>query len=402
MRYIFVKKVFVAGTYDIAGEKQAVEEVIRGLNKHFRPIGYEYEFVDWKKCLPGAGRNQNDINKLIDDCDIFICLFWKRYGRQSDENPERSYTEQEFWHAYKLYQQQTALRNVIVYFKNIDVEEKTNDIQKILSFKKEHEDLGLFSEYKDLEEFKSNVDDHLTEILHETIGYKKKLQAPVREIMKEPIIETPALSANFEEPIPQYSIAMDANPCTILVRGDTSVISAHVLWKGMALPQKDIMVRFMVDNANIASFPIASSGKTDGDGIVSVMLRSGSQAGSVKLTAEIVINNQIVCGKAVVNIVEWGSIVGRVLDKQYNGIPNATVKLVAEDGTLYHSPENPQISVSRLEVAEIGTYTFFRVPRGRYKLLAEKCDASNKLHSYYTEVFLDKGLITANIMIPDF
>jgi PGF-CTERM protein len=112
----------------------------------------------------------------------------------------------------------------------------------------------------------------------------------------------------------------------------------------------------------------------------------------------------------IVHVVGWGTISGMVTDKNKNGVPNATVKLwttdIFDNGTiankkLYESPENPQQTVSRPEIAAIGTYTYYRIPSGIYNVTAEKADAAGNNHIWFAIVNLTVGTATNNVAIPD-
>jgi PGF-CTERM protein len=65
------------------------------------------------------------------------------------------------------------------------------------------------------------------------------------------------------------------------------------------------------------------------------------------------------------------------------------------------SYENPQQTVSRPEVAAIGTYTYYRIPSGIYNVTAEKTDASGNNHIWFAIVNLTVGTATNNVAIPD-
>jgi hypothetical protein len=115
----------------------------------------------------------------------------------------------------------------------------------------------------------------------------------------------------------------------------------------------------------------------------------------------------------IINLYEdvsaFGSIVGKVYDKNKNGVPAATVKLwsAEKEGekyslkNLYPSPENPQMTVSRPEIAEIGTYIYYRLIPGSYVISAEKMDAIGNNHVGFTSIELKQGTNRADIIIPD-
>lgn len=101
-----------------------------------------------------------------------------------------------------------------------------------------------------------------------------------------------------------------------------------------------------------------------------------------------------------------GTISGMVVDKNKNGIPNATVTLyetrwnetTCENVKPVDHPQNPQLTVSDPMVACIGTYTYYDVPLGTYNLTAEKDG-----HMWFACVNASSpGTHTNNIAIPDY
>jgi protocatechuate 3,4-dioxygenase beta subunit len=80
-----------------------------------------------------------------------------------------------------------------------------------------------------------------------------------------------------------------------------------------------------------------------------------------------------------INIVEWGTISGEVLDNNLNGIPNAAITLWNSESvnggyvikSIIRIPENPQLSNDG-RTSSIGQFIYRRVPLGTYILTAEK------------------------------
>jgi PGF-CTERM protein len=210
-------------------------------------------------------------------------------------------------------------------------------------------------------------------------------------------------------PLPD-AIKVTANPDTILVGGDTSIITAQLYLNGAPYKRSGVTIEFYGSNDTIGYLPAVKTNLSDTNGQAQILLTSNMTKGVVRVTAfaqVTVVSN--LTGYADVNVVGWGTISGMVTDKNKNGVPNANVTLwktiANESGVFnterYASPENPQLTVSRPEVAAIGTYTYYRIPSGIYNVTAEKADAAGNNHMWFAIVNLTVGTATNNVAIPD-
>ncbi len=209
-------------------------------------------------------------------------------------------------------------------------------------------------------------------------------------------------------PLPDQ-IKVTANPETILVGGDISDITAQLYLNGAPYKRDAQIIHFFGNNDTVGFLPAVKTNVTDKNGAAHIQLQSNMTKGIVTVTAYAqvtVVNN--LTGSADVKVVGWGTISGMVTDKNKYGVPNATVKLYTTNTTdgnvnnvaLYPSPENPQYTVSRPEVAAIGTYTYYRIPSGIYNVTAEKADAAGNNHIWFAIVNLTVGTATNNVAIP--
>ncbi len=76
-------KVFIASPGDIETEREIVRKVCGELSKnplYKKKLGIVLDAVGWEEVFPQAGRSQKIINRLVKDCDLFICIFHKRFG----------------------------------------------------------------------------------------------------------------------------------------------------------------------------------------------------------------------------------------------------------------------------------------------------------------------------------
>jgi len=207
------------------------------------------------------------------------------------------------------------------------------------------------------------------------------------------------------------ALKLTADPETILVGGDQSIITAQLYYNGKPYKRPGVTVTFFENNTTIGYLPSVKTNVTDGNGQAAIILTSNQTKGAVEITGYTKIGiSRNLTNTTAVEVVGWGTISGMVTDKNKNGIPNATVKLwtvkwrndTYENQKLVKSPENPQYTVSRPEIAAIGTYTYYRVPSGTYNLTAEKADTSGNVHMWFAWVFLGVGTATNNVALPDY
>ncbi|HMK46719.1 MAG TPA: PGF-CTERM sorting domain-containing protein [Methanocella sp.] len=211
-------------------------------------------------------------------------------------------------------------------------------------------------------------------------------------------------------PMPD-GIKVTADPSTILVGGDTSTVTAQLYLNGKPYKRSGITVTFFGDNDTIGYLPAVRTNVSDTNGQASVILTSNQTKGDVNVTGYAKISmSRNLSDKAIVHVVGWGTISGMVTDKNKNGIPNAKVELwnanyangTWEKQSLVKSPENPQYTVSRPEIAAIGTYTYYRIPAGIYNVTATVNDSVGNQHIWFAIVNLTEGTATNNIALPDY
>ncbi|WP_424359209.1 PGF-CTERM sorting domain-containing protein [Methanocella sp. MCL-LM] len=209
-------------------------------------------------------------------------------------------------------------------------------------------------------------------------------------------------------PMPD-AIEVTADPDTILVGGDQSIITAQLFLNGKPYKRSGITITFFGSNDTMAYLPSTKSNVSDETGRTSILLTSNQFKGNVTVTGYVQSGiSRNLTDSTVVHVVGWGTISGVVTDKNKGGIPGATVKLwtvrwangTYENVALVDSPENPQKTVSRPEIAAIGTYTFYRVPAGIYNVTAEKAGISGDVYTWFAWVNLTAGTATANVALP--
>ena len=112
--------VFIASPGDVAEERNIVRSVCEGLNKSalLKPYNLLLQATGWEDAFPSPGRPQEIINRLVKECDLFICIFHKRFG--SPTGKEESGTLEEFLLAYNDWKS-LQMPHIMFYFKEVQI-----------------------------------------------------------------------------------------------------------------------------------------------------------------------------------------------------------------------------------------------------------------------------------------
>ena len=138
---------------------------------------------------PALGNIQDNIFAQVGDFDVFVGFFWQRFGTPTGEFDSGS--EAEFYKAYELWQEDPS-RPVLMYFCNKPYPPSIDTIEqigKVLQFKKEIGEKGLYREYRDLAEFKDMVRVHVHRAILGLLGEETdEEEAAVQQV--DPVYRT--------------------------------------------------------------------------------------------------------------------------------------------------------------------------------------------------------------------
>ena len=167
-------RVFLASPSDLAAERALFFELLStiapGPNSAFIPTGYEIVPANTGE------RPQDVINRLIDECDVFILTLHKRWGQSAfDAAAVTSYTEEEFSRGLTRFNK-TGKPTIFCFFKNVDIEALADpgpQLIKVLEFRRrlEKSERVLYRTFNSEREFASEVEKHL-------IAYATSLRHP--------------------------------------------------------------------------------------------------------------------------------------------------------------------------------------------------------------------------------
>lgn len=146
---------------DISDERDIVHQVCKELNIIWANNGVHIRVIDWKDdFVPNFGDHpQNIINSQIPEYNVFIGIYWTRFG-----SPTKNYnsgSEEEFYHALN------NKKHILLYFSEIKVslsEIDVNQLKMINDFKEKVKPIGLYKSYNGIDEFRSMLSMHLNQI----------------------------------------------------------------------------------------------------------------------------------------------------------------------------------------------------------------------------------------------
>jgi len=133
------KKIFLASSSELKTDREQFEIFINRRNKVLIDKGVFLELILWEDFLDAMSvtRLQDEYNKAIRECDIFLMLFCTKVGM---------YTEEEFTTAFGQFEASKKPR-VFTYFKKSDVpttELNRDDVQSLWRFQDKLKNLGHF------------------------------------------------------------------------------------------------------------------------------------------------------------------------------------------------------------------------------------------------------------------
>lgn len=138
------KKIFLASSAELKPDRDQFEIFIGRKNKDWHAKGVFLELVMWEDFLDAISQSrlQDEYDKAIKQCDIFVMLFWTKVGK---------YTEEEFEHAFKQFKS-TSKPFVFTYFKDAPNSAGRDDLTSLWTFQDKLKALGHFQTvYKNIE-----------------------------------------------------------------------------------------------------------------------------------------------------------------------------------------------------------------------------------------------------------
>ena len=169
--------VILASPSDVQPERDVLPNVMEELNRGMGAVlGIDLKFYRWETdAYPGFHPEgpQGLIDPIlrIDDCDLLIGIFWKRFGTPTKN--AGSGAEHEFLTAYEAWKK-AGRPQIMMYFKEAlyspKTREETEQWGKVLDFKANFPKEGLWRPFKTTNQFKELVRQHLSGWLRDNFG----------------------------------------------------------------------------------------------------------------------------------------------------------------------------------------------------------------------------------------
>lgn len=157
---MLTKKLFLASSAELKEDRKEFEIFIGRKNKDWVAKGVFLELVIWEDFLDAVSqtRLQDDYNKAIRECDLFLMLFWTKVGQ---------YTGEEFETAFGQFKS-TNKPFIFTYFKDADVSlagVNREDLKSLWAFQDKLKALGHFyTVYKNVDELKFKFNQQLDKL----------------------------------------------------------------------------------------------------------------------------------------------------------------------------------------------------------------------------------------------
>jgi hypothetical protein len=152
-------RIFLASSAELKSDREQFEIFINRKNKDYIKKEIFLELVLWEDFLDAmsATRLQDEYNKAIAECDIFISLFHTKVGK---------YTEEEFFKAFATFKENNK-PFIYTYFKDtpINMSKITSEILSLLNFREKLKELGHFQTiYADINDLKHQFEQQLIKL----------------------------------------------------------------------------------------------------------------------------------------------------------------------------------------------------------------------------------------------
>lgn len=163
-------EIFISSPSDVVEERRIIDEVANSINNAEGKIrNFFLRIVGSQTTIPGPGDAQDWINKTLEDVDLVIGIFRRRFG-----SPTKNYesgTLEELFQAIENWKK-TRKPWVMIYFLGCDEVEREilnlnpkarDQFAKVLQFRKqlEEERIVFYKCYKNIDEFCDELREHL-------------------------------------------------------------------------------------------------------------------------------------------------------------------------------------------------------------------------------------------------
>ncbi len=158
-------KIFLASSSELESDREQFEIFINRENNKYIEEDIFLKLVLWEDFLDAMSqtRLQDEYNKAVADCDVFVSLFYTKVGK---------YTAEDFEKAFKTFQGNNKPL-IYTYFKDaaINTSKITLEIMSLLNFKQKLDDLEHFyTNYTDINDLKFQFSNQLKKFIPQLTG----------------------------------------------------------------------------------------------------------------------------------------------------------------------------------------------------------------------------------------
>ncbi len=159
-------RIFLASSSELREDRDEFDLYFRQQNDKNIKEGFYLEIVRWENFLDAMSetRLQNEYNKAVRACDVFVSLFFTKTGK---------FTEEEFDVAHQQFKS-TGKPLIYTFFKNADIKTgsaRRQDLNSLWAFQEKLEKLGHFcTRYDNVEHLKLQFRDQLDKLLAQRDG----------------------------------------------------------------------------------------------------------------------------------------------------------------------------------------------------------------------------------------
>jgi len=176
-------RVFVASPGDVQAERDRMPEIRDALNRTLGTrLGIAIDLWRWEKDQrPRLGDLQAWIDGELDQADVVVALFWKRFGEPTKKG-RPSPTAGEVLDSIERWKK-TGKPELLLYFCERPFLPDAKELEqygKVLEFKRAVGEKGGYKKYVEVDEFGRLVREHLEQAIHDLIEGRQKKKKPLR------------------------------------------------------------------------------------------------------------------------------------------------------------------------------------------------------------------------------
>jgi hypothetical protein len=155
------KKLFLASSAELSEDRKEFEIFVNRKNKDWVDKGVFLELVVWEDFLDAVSKTrlQDEYDKAIRECDLFVMLFFTKVGK---------YTEEEFETAFGQFRA-SSKPFIFTYFKDAQIgtgSADRKDLTSLWAFQDKLDALGHFyTRYKNIDELKLHFNRQLDKLV---------------------------------------------------------------------------------------------------------------------------------------------------------------------------------------------------------------------------------------------